>query len=73
MIYNTREEYREARKKLARLSTPALERLLGELSQKRYDEQDVSYESDHRMASSVYIQRKMDAKQLMFHMKKFIL
>ena len=73
MTFNTREDYHDQRRRLAKLSTTALETLLGELYQKRYYDQDISFESYYRLASSVYTQRKMDSKQLIFHMKKFIL
>jgi hypothetical protein len=72
MVFNTRAEYHRERRRLERLNTSALEELLGNLYQKRYDDQDISYESYHRLASSVYTQRKMDSKQLVFHMKKFM-
>lgn len=72
MVFSTREEYHDQRRKLDRLSTAALETLLGELHRKRYYDQDISLESYYRLASSVYIQRKMDSKQLVFHMKKFM-
>lgn len=73
MVFNTREDYRKERMKLSRLSDEGLEKLLGELHTERYINQDISFESYHRLASSVYIQRKMDSKRLMFHMQKFIL
>lgn len=72
MIFETSEDYHRERKKLSKLDNRRLEKLLGELFHKRYIEQDINYESYYRLASSVYSQRKMDSKMLIFHMKKFI-
>jgi len=69
----TREEYLKRRKELARLSVEKLEALLGKLYDKRYVDQDISYESEHRLASSVYRQKVKKGDSLIFHMKNFIL
>lgn len=53
------EDEREVvRRKLAGMTSPQLEKLLGELYQKRYVEQDINYESYYRLASSVYVQKQ---------------
>ena len=72
MMFETKEDYHRERKKLSKMSDKRLEKLLGELFNKRYIEQDINYESYYRLASSVYSQRKMDSRTLTFHMKKFM-
>lgn len=73
LIFESKEEYLLERTKLSDLKSEDLEKLLGQLYQKRYVEQDVDYESYYRLVSSVYTQRKMDSRKLLFHMKKFVL
>jgi hypothetical protein len=69
----TREDYIKRRKELARLSIEGLEKLLGKLYEERYVKQDISVESEHRLASSVYRQKVKTGDSLIFHMKTFVL
>lgn len=69
----TREDYIKRRKELARLSIEGLEKLLGKLYEERYVKQDISVESEHRLASSVYRQKVKKGESLIFHMKNLIL
>jgi hypothetical protein len=69
----SREEYLKRRKELGRLSVEKLEALLGKLYDKRYVDQDIGYESEYRLASSVYRQKVKKGGSLIFHMKNFIL
>lgn len=69
----TREEYLKRRKELGRLTIEGLEKLLGKLYEERYVKQDISVESEHRLASSVYRQKVKKGESLIFHMKNLIL
>lgn len=70
--FGTREEYIVKRKELTRLNPRQLEKLLGELYEKRYVEQDINYESYYRLASSVYVTKTRNNKALTFHLHNFL-
>ena len=70
--FGTREDYLKKRREVARLSSGQLEKLLGELYEKRYIEQDINYESYYRLVSSVYVHRTRDNKALTFHLQNFL-
>lgn len=67
-----REEYLKERKELSKLSVTQLEKLLGELGKRRYEEYDISIENKHRIASSVYLQKVRKGDSLIFHLRNFI-
>lgn len=67
-----REEYLKERKELSRLSVAQLEKLLEELGRRRFDENDISVESEFRMASSVYLQKVRKGDSLIFHLRNFL-
>jgi len=67
-----REEYLKRRVTFLKMPLKKLEELLGELHEKRYVQQDIEYESQHRMASSVYLQRTRVGDSLIFHLKEFV-
>ena len=60
------------RSRLTRMSLDLLQKLLGELYEKRYIEQDINYESYYRLASSVYLQRSRGVTSYKFHLKNFL-
>ena len=68
----TKEDYIEQRKKLNRLPLPKLERMLKVLSYLRYDLNNIDVESEHRLASSVYLQRTRKDNSLIYHLKNFV-
>lgn len=70
--FGTREDYIVKRKELTKLNPRQLEKLLGELYEKRYIEQDINYESYYRLASSVYVHKTRDNKALTFHLQNFL-
>lgn len=70
--FGTREEYLKKRKELTKLNPKQLEKLLGELYEKRYIEQDINYESYYRLVSSVYVHKTRDNKALTFHLQNFL-
>ena len=70
--FGTREEYLEKRREITRLSSSQLQKLLGELYEKRYVEQDINYESYYRLVSSVYVHKTRDNKALTFHLQNFL-
>ena len=67
-----REEYLKERKRLSKLSVIQLEKLLDELGRKRFDENDISVESEFRITSSVYLQKVRKGDSLIFHLRNFI-
>ena len=67
-----REEYFRQRVQLSRLSLSDLEKLMGMLGKRRFDENDVSVENEFRMASSVYLQKTKSNTSLRFHLKNFL-
>ena len=68
----TREVYMEQRRKLNRLPLKELEDMLKVLSYMRYDLNDISVENEHRLASSVYLQRTRTGDSLIFHLKNYV-
>lgn len=68
----TKKDYETEIKKLGRMSKAELEKLLGELYQKRYIDQDINYESYYRITSHVYVQKTRTGSSLIFHLKKFL-
>ena len=70
--FGSRESYLVERYRVSKLDTGQLEKLLGELYEKRYVEQDINYESYHRLVSSVYVHRTRDNKALRFHLQNFL-
>lgn len=70
--FGTREEYLIKRREVSKLKIAELEKLLGDLYEKRYVEQDVNYESYYRLASSVYVHKTRDNKALTFHLHNFL-
>jgi hypothetical protein len=70
--FGSREDYLLEREKVSRLGTDRLEKLLGELYEKRYVEQDINYESYYRLVSSVYVHRTRDNRALKFHLQNFL-
>ena len=70
--FGSKEDYFVERRKVSRLSTNQLEKLLGELYEKRYVEQDINCESYYRLVSSVYVHRTRDNKALTFHLHNFL-
>jgi len=67
-----RDEYLKERKELSKLSVAQLEKLLGELGKRRYEDYDISIESKHRITSSVYLQKVKKGGTLVFHLRNFI-
>ena len=72
LVLKTKEEYDTEMEKLSRLTNKELEELLGMLYQKRYVDQDISYESYYRITSHVYRQKVRTGQSLIFHLKNFI-
>lgn len=67
-----REEYLKERQRLNRLTVSQLEKLLEDLGKKRFDENDISVESEFRITSSVYLQKVRKGDSLIFHLRNFI-
>ena len=67
-----RIEYLKERTKLNKLSIPDLEKLMGVLGKRRFDDNDISVENEFRMASSVYLQKTKSSGSLRFHLKNFL-
>lgn len=67
-----RFEYLKERTKLNKLSISELEKLMGVLGKRRFDENDISVENEFRMASSVYLQKTKSNTSLRFHLKNFL-
>lgn len=67
-----KEEYAQERSRLNKMPIWRLQVLLGELYQQRYEQNDITVENLHRLASSVYIQRTRRAPSLLFHLKNFV-
>lgn len=69
---NRKKEYEQERRRLNGMPIFKLQKLLGELYIKRYEENDITVEREHRLVSSVYIHRTRKASPLLFHLKNFI-
>lgn len=72
LVLRTKEEYDTEIQKLNKMSKKELEDLLGMLYQKRYVDQDISYESYYRITSHVYVQKTRSGQSLIFHLKTFL-
>lgn len=71
MLLNLSNNLTEDRRRLMGLPLSQLEQLMKYYGNKRYVEQDVSVEREHRLVSSVYIQRTRTSESLIFHLKNF--
>ena len=49
-----------------------LERVLGELWEKRYTECDNNYVNEHRIAARVYLEKTRKGDSLLFHLKNYL-
>lgn len=72
MRFEKRGDYIKERKRLMKIPIEELEYQLGVLWEKRYEEQDILYESQHRLTSSVYLERTRSGDSLIFHLKNFL-
>lgn len=72
LTFPTREEWYQERSRLLGMKSKDLEKLLGQLYEKRYVEQDINYESYYRLVSHVYIQKTREGQSLIFHLKNFL-
>jgi hypothetical protein len=68
----TKQEYHDTYNMYYRLPTSKLEKKVGELGKKRYEEYDASLYEEHRIACRVLIERKRDGEGLIFHLKNLI-
>jgi len=71
MLLNLSKNLTEERSRLMKLDFSELEKLMKYYGNKRYVEQDVSIEREHRLVCSVYIQRTRTSESLIFHLKNF--
>lgn len=72
LYFPTRESYLLEQRKLNRMGVKELEDLLGYLYERRYVDQDISYESYYRLTSHVYVQKTRKDQSLIFHLKNFL-
>ena len=72
MNLDNRENYTKEQILLHRLPLTKLQKLVGELFQLRYEENDIEVDAYYRLASSVLIRRTSTVSILIFHMKNFI-
>jgi len=72
MNLDNRENYTKEQILLHRLPLTKLQKLVGELFQLRYEENDIEVDAYYRLASSVLIRRTSTGSTLIFHMKNFI-
>lgn len=68
----TREEYVSTYKKYGRLSTTKLEKVVGELYTKKFEEHDISVYEEHRIAARVLLDRSKDGKSLIYHLQNIV-
>jgi hypothetical protein len=55
-----------------RMPLQKLERVLGELWEKRYTDHDISCYNEHRIAARVYLERTKKGESLIFHLQNFL-
>ena len=68
----TREEYVSMYKKYNRLPTSKLEKCIGELYIKKFEDNDISVYEEHRIASRVLLDRNTDRTSLIYHLKNIV-
>ncbi len=66
-----KEEYIKEYKMFSKMSTEQLQKCLGELFRKRYEEQNIEVYNTHRIAARVYIERTRNGNSLIFHLKNW--
>ena len=67
-----RQEYFKQRKEYHKIPITQLQKLMGEMEKKRYEENDISVENDYRIISSVFLQRTKRDSSLVFHLRNFL-
>lgn len=72
MDLDDREAYLKEKLRLLRMPLPKLQRVVGDLHQRVYEDNDIEAYSYHRLASSVLIDRTKTGSTLIYHLKNFI-
>ena len=72
MNLDNRENYTKEQILLHRLPLTKLQKLVGELFQLRYEENDIEVDAYYRLASFVLNQRKENRQSLIFHLKNLV-
>lgn len=72
MNLDNRENYLTERRMLERMPVPTLQKLVGELHDIRYKDQDIEVDAYHRLAASVLIDRTNKGQTLIYHLKNFL-
>lgn len=72
MEIDNREAYLRERRLLNRLPLKELQKLVGELFNIRYIDQDIEVDAYYRLASSVLLERSNKGQTLVFHLKNFL-
>ena len=67
-----RVEDLEIVKKYNQMTIPALEKELGKLFRRRYDDYDLSVHEEHRIASVIFNRRTRSGTGMTFHMQKLV-
>ena len=72
MNLDNQENYTKEQILLHRLPLTKLQKLVGELFQLRYEENDIEVDAYYRLASFVLNQRKENRQSLIFHLKNLV-
>ena len=67
----TKEEYTGLYNYYYRLPTSKLEKAIGALYSRRFEEQDISAYTEHRIATRVLLEKTHTNEPLPFHLKKY--
>ena len=66
----TKEEYQDIYEKYYYMDDDELSSTLGDLSEKRYIDNNIDVFTEHRIAARVQLERKRTGEALIFHMKE---
>jgi hypothetical protein len=58
--------------RFSRMSTPNLQKVLGDLAKRRYEDYEVDCYTEHRIAARVYLERTRKGEGLIFHLQNFL-
>lgn len=72
MNLDNKENYHKEKTLLERMPLESLQKLVGELHNIRYIDNDIEVDAYYRLASSVLIDRTRSGQSLIFHLKNYL-